>query len=74
MSLRDIANEMIAEKDEKPVKRSKHTIYVNDAQYAEFIKVCERFNKKPSEIIDRLIASYLDELASILPPDEKKTA
>lgn len=66
MSLKDIAHEMIAAKDDKPVKMSKHTIYVNDQQYCRFIEVCKQYNKKPSEIIDKLIESYLEEVDKVV--------
>lgn len=65
MSLKDIAHEMVKGSVEEKVKRSKHSIYVDDAQYYRFTEICKKYNKTPSEIIDRLIESYLAEVDAV---------
>lgn len=73
MSLKDIAKRVMEEATEKPQKKSKHTFYLIDAQYVEFLQSCTKYGKKPSDVIDQLIASYLEEVRALEGRAESKT-
>lgn len=54
------------------VSKANHTLYLAEPQYRTFANYCKFKGFRPSEIIDRLIAMYLDEVKNDLPPDNKR--
>ena len=51
------------------VAKANHTLYLSEPQYRRFRNYCVFKGFKPSEIVDRLIAMYLEEVKNDMPPD-----
>lgn len=69
MSVKNIVQDMLGSKPKQKIERSKHTIYVDDRQYRIFMEVCKVNNSTPSEIIDKLIFSFLEETEKLTGED-----
>ena len=53
----------------KKVSKVNHTLYLDDPQYKRFRNYCHSKNIRPSEVVDRLIAMYLAEVADDVPAE-----
>ncbi len=53
----------------KRVGKANHTLYLSEPQFSQFAQYLRANNKKPSEIVDQLIAMFLEEVKDDLPPD-----
>ena len=71
--LKQLRLEMDTPPKSKRTSKANRTFYLTEPQTATFIKYCKYKGHVPSEVLDRLITVFLDEVRDDLPPDSLPT-
>jgi hypothetical protein len=65
--LKRLRDEIEGSPPPKKVSKANHTLYLSEPQFKTFRNYCQSKGIRPSEVIDRLIAMYLNEVKNDLP-------